>query len=421
MKLPTNIEAERDILGSIILDNNILNDLMDILSPDYFHSESFKTIYETMVDLYSSKSPVDLITLRESLKGKSIPTETLFHLADNVSMPSRAKGYVSILKDSYIKRQLVYFTNEITESIDNGVQADKILSLMVDKGFELSKPIEDNIKPLRSVIKKSMQQIEAAYENKGVVGLKTELKLDNVLHGLKPKLYILAGRPGTGKTALCLNIAANNLDANVLIFELEMPDEEIGIRMLGSDASLNTQCLESGRVKEESWGKILGACDRFNKSNIYIDDSANQTDKGIWAKCKRHKAKHGLDMVIIDYIQLMRSSSGTKNRREEIEEISRTLKKMTKDLSVPVIGLAQLSRECEKQRRRPVLSDLREAGGIEQDADVVIFTHSPHSISEDMPEDMVEAIIGKHRGGPTGFVKLRFEKETTTFKDWLDY
>lgn len=419
MKLPTNIEAERDILGSVIVDNNILNDLMDILSPDYFHSESFKTIYETMVDLYSNKSPVDLITLREALKGKSIPTETIFHLADNISMPSRAKGYVSILKDAYIKRQLIYFTNEITERIDNGLQADKILSLMVDKGFELSSPIEDNIKPLKTIIKKSINQIEAAYENKGVVGLETGLKLDNVLHGLKNKFYILAGRPGTGKTALCLNIATQNKDANVLIFELEMPDEEIGIRMLGSNAGLNTQSLENGHVKDDCWPKLVRACENLNTSKIYIDDSSTQTDKGIWAKCKRHKSKYGLDLVIIDYLQLMKSGTQKGKRWEELGEISRSLKRLSKE--VPVIALAQLSRECEKQKRRPVLSDLRECGDIEQDADVIIFTHSPHVIDENMPEDLIEAIVGKHRGGPTGFVKLRFEKETVTFKDWLDY
>jgi replicative DNA helicase len=230
---------------------------------------------------------------------------------------------------------------------------------------------------------------------------------------------VIAGRPGYGKTALALNIAANC--GSALIFSIEMPDEEIGVRFLASDGRINTQGLENGHIKDHHWGKLMFSCGRLSKSNIYIDDMAYQTDLDIWTKAKRHKMKQGLDLIIIDYIQLVKSAKKCDGRRLELEEISRNFKMMSKDLSVPVIALAQLSRKCVDEKRRPRLSDLREAGGIEQDADVVGMLHHPYSIKETEPEELMEFIFCKHRGGPTGKIKLRFEKEFVKFSDWGNY
>jgi replicative DNA helicase len=253
-----------------------------------------------------------------------------------------------------------------------------------------------------------------------VNGVKTGIdKLDEILCGLKPKLYVIAGRPGYGKTALALNIAANDTKKSTLVFSLEMPDEEVGVRFLASDGRINTQGLENGNIRESHWAKLMASCGRLSAANIYIDDSAHQTDFDILTKSKRHKMKHGLDLVIIDYIQLVKSAKKCEGRRLELEEISRNFKMMSKDLGVPVIALAQLSRKCVDERRKPRLSDLREAGGIEQDADVVLMLHHPHSIKETEPEELIEGIFCKHRGGPTGMIKLRFEKEFVKFTDWM--
>jgi replicative DNA helicase len=195
-----------------------------------------------------------------------------------------------------------------------------------------------------------------------------------------------------------------------------MPDEEVGIRMISGEAKIDNQLLENGQVKDTEWSKMSAACSLLSKADIYIDDAADQTDMDIWTKAKRHKIKYGLDIVIIDYLQLVKSSKKLI-RREEIEEISRNFKKMSKDLEVPVLCLAQLSRACEQEKRKPRLSDLRESGGIEQDADVVIFTHHPHSIDTSEPEDVIEAIFAKHRGGPKGIVKLNWTPEYTKFSD----
>jgi replicative DNA helicase len=241
--------------------------------------------------------------------------------------------------------------------------------------------------------------------------------MDKILCGFKPKFYVLAGRPGTGKTALAINNIAVDCGGKALVFSLEMPEEEVGIRMISGESGIDNQQLENGSVKDTEWSKLTMGCGKLSEKDIYIDDSADQTDLDIWTKAKRHKVKYGLDIIIIDYLQLVRSAKKISSRREELEEISRNFKKISKDLQVPVIALAQLSRACEQEKRKPRLSDLREAGGIEQDADVVMFTHHPHSLDEKEPEDVVEVIFSKHRGGRKGYVELDWRADVTKFSD----
>lgn len=421
MILPTDLECEKHILGCVIFDNEILIEIMDIIKLDYFFAESNKLIYENMVDMFMDKKPIDLISLNDVLKGSGIPVEYIACLADEVVTSQVAKHHCKILKDVYIKRQLIVLNNEISEKIKEGEGSDVLLSQIMDTVFNLSSSSDDKILHIKKVIKRTADEIEKAYENKGLSGVSSGLKdLDEVLYGFKPRLYILAGRPGTGKSALAANIAINAAfnGSNILFFSLEMPHTELGGRMIASEAEINTQHLDNGIIKENDWDSLMVNCGKLSELSLYIDDSADQTDIDIWTKAKRHKVKHGLDMIIIDYLQLV-TTAKNMSRREELEEISRNFKKMSKDLNVPVLALAQLSRACEQEKRKPRLSDLREAGGIEQDADVCIFLHYPKSLDDKADENIMEALIPKHRGGPKGIKRLNWRADITKFSDYM--
>lgn len=423
MKLPKDLEAEIYLLGGIILKNDALLEVMDIIKTDYFYSEINQLIYQTMIDLFMAETPIDLITLWNSYKDKGVPADYSASLADGVATTANIKHYAKIIQSHFIKRELLAIGQNIFNSIQEGQDEKDVLSELIDKAFAISNPKDSNLKHIKKILFKANKQIEIAHKNNGVVGVSSGIdNIDRILCGFKPKYYVIAGRPGTGKTALALNIAINaGVEDEILIFELEMPDEEIGLRSIASEAMINTQMLENGHVKDNDWAKLMKACGYLHDLNIYIDDSPKQTDLDIWTVAKRHKAKHGLGLVIIDYLQLMKSSKKHIKRQDEIEEISRNLKAMSKDLEVPVVALAQLNRQCDKEKRKPILADLREAGGIEQDADVVMFTHIPHRIDEDKSEEYCELIFAKHRGGPTGYAELRFEKEFTKFSDWSNY
>lgn len=418
----TNRQIEKDLLGIILFNNAVMLDIVDKVLPEYFSIQTYNLIYTTMRDMYVNQQPIDLMTLAEELKGKNVSPIHLCELPDGIFTDKFAIKYTGIIKGLYIKRQIIAYGKDLVDQVNSGVDAEELCSGMIDKALNLNYSKTDNIKHIKAVLHTTIKQIEGAYSNKGINGIESGLvDIDRILCGFKPKLYVLAGRPGTGKTAMANNIAiSGGLKGNkALIFSLEMPDEEVGIRMISGEAKINNQLLENGHVKDSEWPKMQKACELLSKADIYIDDSADQTDMDIWTKAKRHKLKHGLDIVIIDYLQLVKSSKKLI-RREEIEEISRNFKKMSKDLNVPVLCLAQLSRACEQEKRKPRLSDLRESGGIEQDADVVIFTHHPHSIDASKPEDVIEAIFAKHRGGPKGIVELNWTPEYTKFSDIMN-
>lgn len=416
----TNRQIEKDILGIILFNNTVMLDITDKLLPDYFSINTYEVIYTTMLDMYMEQQPIDLMTLSEELKGKGVSPVHVCELPDGIFTDRFAIKYAGILKDLYIKRQILAYGQDLIDQINSGVDSEDLCSGMIDKALNLNYSKADNIKHIKTILHKTTKQIEAAYNNKGINGIESGLSdVDRIICGFKAKFYLLAGRPGTGKTAMATNIAVNGgiKKHKPLIFSLEMPDEEIGTRMISGEARIDNQLLENGHVKDREWPKMMEACGLLSSTDIYIDDSADQTDMDIWTKAKRHKAKHGLGMVIIDYLQLVRSAKKFNSRREELEEISRNCKKMSKDLEVPVIALAQLSRACEQEKRKPRLSDLREAGGLEQDADVVIFTHHPHSIDTREPEDVIEVIFAKHRGGPKGIVKVNWTPTYTKFSD----
>lgn len=421
MNLLDSREVEKIILGQIIMDNRVMIDIVDKLRPEYFSTITNELIYSIMLTMYEEKRPIDLITLVPELKPHGTPVDYIWSLPNNVVTVRTAGHYAGMIKDSYVKRKILAHSADITEKINSGKDIGDIVAETIDLFLDINYSKADNIKHIKEILKKSTKHIETAFEHKGVNGIASGLsELDRIICGFKTKFYILAGRPGTGKTALANNIAINGglEGGKVLVFNLEMPDEEIGIRMISGEAKINNQLLENGQVRDNEWPKMMKACGELVDTDIYIDDSADQTDMEIWTKAKRHKAKHGLSLVIIDYLQLVKAAKKIKSREQEIAEISRNFKKLSKDLGIPVICLAQLSRACEQEKRKPRLSDLRESGGIEQDADVVIFTHHPHSIDKNEPDDVMEAIIAKHRGGPKGIVKLHWTPEYTKFSDF---
>jgi replicative DNA helicase len=330
-----------------------------------------------------------------------------------------AKHYAEIIKVESDKRKVMTLGHQLIQDIQDGKDIKGIISQATDDIFgftvETSKPTH-----IKESIKASISHIEAAYGSDGVVGIPSGLKdLDGVLGGFKDKFYVLAARPGLGKSALakCVSTAGGREGKNILVFSIEMPKEELGTRYLSGEALINSRDLENGKLKDNHWSKLFMAADNLSKMPIYIDDNPRQTEIDIWSKARHHKVKHGLDMVIVDYLQLIGCSRNTQSREQEVAHISKTFKGMQMDLGVPVICLAQLSRECEKHKRAPILSDLRESGAIEQDADVVLFLHHPWKYNKDMPKTLVEAIVEKHRGGPTGYVDLYWEAEFTNFKN----
>jgi len=416
-----DLDTERAILSCIIYDNGIIPDVVEVVKPDDFHVESHKEIFAAMVELYFDKSPVDLITLSGRLPKNM---QAISQIADGFNPTSMWLGYAKKVKDYSDCRKLSRIADNIQEGLKEGVGAGEMVGVAIQAIFDLSVGTNSKAWSMKEVVKASFSQIEAASEQKGVVGIHTGLlKLDDVLGGLKNKLYILAARPGIGKSALakCISVAAGEGDKSVLVFSLEMPKEELGIRYLSGVAGIDGKSLEKGHLKDVEYPKLTDAASRLQKFNIHIDDNPRQTEIDIWSKSKRHKVKHGLDLLIVDYLQLVKCSTPTGSREQDVASISKAFKAMATDLSCSCLILAQLSRECEKAKRRPMLSDLRESGGVEQDADVVVFLHKPHKYDDSKPEDLVEALVEKHRGGPVGYCDLLWEPETTSFKNRGDW
>jgi replicative DNA helicase len=429
---PQNTEAEQSILGGILLDNHALNAVLEILDSKDFYSEAHRRIFSAILELSDRNEPSDLITLSNILKEKkhldSVGGATyLATLVDSVPSAANVAHYAKIVKEKSILRRLIGTATEIlNKSYHAGSEVDRILDEAEHAIFEISEnKIRPTFYPLKEILKDSFRTIERLYEKKELVtGVPTGFdKLDELTSGLQnAELIIVAGRPSMGKTALALNIAQHaSIEAGipVAIFSLEMAKEQLAFRMLASEARVDSQRIRKGFLGESDWPKLTTAAGRLSDAPIFIDDTPAISVLEMKAKSRRLKAETGLGLVILDYLQLMKGGGYSDTREQEISEISRSLKALSKELSVPVMALSQLNRKVEdRTNKRPQMADLRESGAIEQDADVIFFLYRDevYNRSEDNPErGTAEVIIGKQRNGPVGTVKLTFQEKYTRF------
>jgi replicative DNA helicase len=431
---PQNLEAEQSVLGGILIDNQAVNSVLEILQMDDFYSDAHRKIFAAILELSEKGRPSDLITLSDVLRDRNQidavgGVSYLASLVDNVPSAANISYYSKIVKEKAILRSLIGTATDIlTKSYHAGSDVDTLLDEAEHAIFEISEnKIKPSFSPLKELIKDSFRTIERLYEKKELItGVPTGFEmLDEKTSGLqKSDLVVVAGRPSMGKTALALNIAQYAaIEANipVAIFSLEMSKEQLAFRMLSSEARVDSQRLRRGFPGETDWPKLTTAAGRLAEAPIFIDDTAAITVLEMKAKARRLRAETGLGLVIVDYLQLMRSLGFRDSREQEISEISRSLKALAKELSIPVMALSQLNRQVEQRtNRRPQMADLRESGAIEQDADVIIFLYRDevYNRAEDNPEKgTAEIIIGKQRNGPVGTVKLSFLEKFTRFEN----
>jgi replicative DNA helicase len=430
--LPHNAEAERTVLGAVLVDNAAFNSAAEVLSRDDFYREGHRRVFEAMAALAERSQPIDLVTLKEELTRTSALEAVggaayLASLVDGLPRIVNVEQWSRIIKEKAVLRNLIHASNRIVQSC---YEAEDDAATLLDRAekaiFDIAeRRIRQGFIALKEIVKESYRTIDQLSQSKDLVtGLPTGfVDLDDKTSGLqKGDLIIVAARPAMGKTSLCLNIAQNasqRTGETIGVFSLEMSKEQLVLRMLCADARVDAHRLRTGSLGEKDWARLAKAYADLSSSKIFIDDSATLTPLEMRAKCRRLKAEHGLGLVVVDYLQLVSAGGRVENRQQEIASISRSLKGLAKELECPVMALSQLSRAPEaRQDRRPQLSDLRESGAIEQDADIVMFIYreEEHKPTEEN-RGIAEIIIGKQRNGPTGSVKLAFIKEFTRFEN----
>lgn len=443
---PQNIEAEQMVLGAVLIENDSINKVIEILSPDDFYKDTHRRIFKAMLDMFESGDAIDLVTLSDALRGR-IGLEAVggaSYLATLVSLvPTAAniKYHARIVREKAVLRKLIHSaTDIITQSYEDSrtvVDIDELLDRAEKSIFEIAQgKIKESFVSMKDIVGHSFAIVERLYEKKEMVtGLATGfVDLDERTSGFQQSdLIIIAGRPSMGKTAFCLNIAAYaaiEKGKSVAIFSLEMSKEQLVLRMLGSESRVDAHKLRTGHLSERDWTPLSIAAGRLSEAPIFIDDTAAISVLETRAKARRLKADQGLDLIIIDYLQLMRGRGNEGNREQEISNISRSLKALAKELRVPVIALSQLNRAVETRpgkEKRPLLADLRESGAIEQDADVILFIYRDEVYNKcECHYDgdclcgrrgVAELIIGKQRNGPIGKVDLTFVNRYTRFEN----
>lgn len=434
---PQNLDAELSILGGILIDNSAINRVLELITPSDFYRETHRKIFGAMLDISEKSEPIDLITLTDELKTAGTLDDVggpayIASLADGVATAANISYYAKIIKEKAILRGLISVATEIvTKGYEEQCEVDDFLDYAESRIFEIS---ENKIGPaffnIKDIVKDSFKTIEELYARKEMVtGVPTGFAdLDNMTSGFQSSdLIIVAGRPSMGKTAFCLNVALNSVREErkerkpVAIFSLEMSKEQLVTRMLCSEARVDASRLRGGFLSESDWPKLTRAAGVISESQIYIDDTPAISVLEMRAKARRLKAEKDLGMIIVDYLQLMRGKDGAERREQEISEISRSLKALAKELDVPIVALSQLSRAVEQRGgdKRPMLSDLRESGSIEQDADIVLFVFREEFYKRDDEslKGLAEIIIGKQRNGPVGAVKLAWLSEYTRFEN----
>jgi len=433
---PHNHEAEQAILAGILINNEAMNQVLEVLRPDDFYREAHGQLYEGMLGLYNDNEPIDLITLSQYLTKKGWlesagGTEYLASLVDAVSTSAGILYHAEIVRDLSVRRKLIAQCSSISEyCFQNWKETDELLDMAEQSIFDIAEErISEGFSPLHDVVMGSFKKLESVAEQEGfLTGVPTGFKeLDRYTTGLQPgDLIIIAGRPSMGKTALALNIgynAAGKTGAGVAVFSLEMAKMQLGMRLLGLDAQIDASKLRTGYLRDRDWERLTEAADHLSQLPIFIDDTSGISVLEMKAKCRRLKKRQDLCLVIVDYLQLIQGRRSAESRQLEISEISRSLKALAKDLDVPVMALSQLNRKVEdRPNKRPQLSDLRESGAIEQDADVIAFLYRDELYNPATEENRnkAEIILAKQRNGPTGKFNLTFLKEHTRFWDYVD-
>ena len=430
--MPHSIEAEQSVVGAMLMDKDAITAASEMISGSDFYQSAYGIIFDSMVELFNEGKPVDLITLQERLREKDVPPEiaSLEFVRDLVTaVPTSAnvKYYAQIVADKAMMRRLI----KLNEEIENVCYAGKepleaVLEKTEKSVFELLQQRNTGeYVPIRQVVLNALERIEKASKNKGTVtGIPTGfIDLDYKLSGLQPSdLILVAARPSMGKTAFVLNIAqyvAFKKNRSVAIFSLEMSKEQLVNRLFSLESQVDAQALRTGNMKDSDWEKLIEGAGIIGQSKLIIDDTPGISVSELRSKCRKYKLENDLDLIIIDYLQLMTGSVGrsSESRQQEISEISRSLKGLAREMNVPVIALSQLSRAVESRPdKRPMLSDLRESGAIEQDADVVMFIYRDEYYNKDSEyKKQAEIIIAKQRNGPVGTVHLAWLGEYTKF------
>lgn len=432
---PQNLEAEQSVLGAIIIDNEALSKAIEILNPDDFYKDSHRRLFNSMIGLFEKNEPIDIITLTDILRRNNDldPIGGIAYLsllANSIPTSANIRYHSRIVREKALLRALISTSNNINAKVyEDNLDADEMVDYAEKMIFDIAdKRTKIAFSTMKDVIKDTFKMIEHLHDKKeAITGIPSGFNdLDEITSGFQPgDLIIVGGRPGMGKTAFALNIAQHvgiAMKEPIAVFSLEMSKEQLAMRMLCSEGMVDASLVRKGFISRQDWPKLTSAAGRLSGASIFIDDSSAITVLEVRAKARRLKMEHrGLSLVVVDYLQLMRSRGSFERREQEISEISRSLKALAKELKVPVIALSQLNRAVEQRGdRKPTLADLRESGAIEQDADVIIFLYRDEVYNKNNPQNKgkAEIIVAKQRNGPTGTVNLTFLSDKTRFVDF---
>ncbi|MEG2354158.1 MAG: replicative DNA helicase [Clostridium sp.] len=428
--LPYNIEAEQSVIGSMLKDRTAIAEAAEPLKAEDFYKESHKIMFRTIMDLYQRDTPVDMITLLEELRSteklESVGGITyITEVNSSVLSTANVGSYIKIVEDKSTLRKLIRSSNEIIElSYNNQNDVESVLDAAEQRIFNIAeKRNTSDFEAMSTVLERGFLEIERLFNNKGSInGIPSGFPdLDAKTSGFqKGDMILIAARPSMGKTTFALNIAeyaALRANKSVAVFSLEMSKEQLAYKLLCSEANVDMLKLRTGNLDDRDWENIAKASGPLASAKMYIDDTAGLTVMEMRSKCRKLKIEHGIDLIIVDYLQLMSGSSGTESRQQEVSEISRSIKAIAKEMECPVIALSQLSRAPEQRAdHRPMLSDLRESGSIEQDADIVMFLYRDEYYDKETEDkNMAECIISKQRNGPVGTVKLAWLGQYSKF------
>lgn len=432
---PQNLEAEQSVLGSILIDKNAIFKVADQLTPKDFYAPAHERIYEAIIELYDKHQPIDILSLTNRLKEKELLADIggssyLAELTNQVTTASHVDHYTNIVRGRKVLRDLIEASAQITEdAFDSAKEVDEIIDDVEQKIIAISqKSSPQNFVLLRDELKPAYERIEKLHEGKGMLrGVATGFTdLDNILSGLQPSdLIVIGARPSLGKTTFVLDIARNaalKTNLPIGVFSIEMSREQVIDRFIAAESQVPLWKLRTGRISDDlEFQMIQASLDRLSQANIFIDDTASPNILQMRSMARRLQIEHGLSLLIVDYLQLIAPRNSSENMVQQITEISRGLKALARELHVPILAVSQLSRGVEQRDNKiPRLSDLRESGSIEQDADIVLFIYRKDRDRADLPpeeQNVAEILIAKHRNGPLGTVRLKFDQERVTFRN----